>query len=340
MKTEDDALSVTGWMIHPHRPLSSFEAHLDGSLAGAVEPYTREDVGAAFPWISHARRSGFHFRLPTSARRGRIEIVGRQGDCPVARLTSIYRADLGSAVSTPPIPVMAKVMGPTANPEQFRADGLKSFSDFFDAISRHREFTSIRRMLDWGCGCGRATVHFLLDGTIPEVSGCDIDGEAVAWCQQHLRHGKFQRIDPYPPTPYPDHSFDLVIAYSVFTHLSRDLQNAWLTEMRRIISPTGLLVASVHGKVAASFAFPPTGPARLVRRLWDRFVPSRVLREGIVDTSVDHALDGIAPEGYYRSVFQTREYTIREWSKFFEILEYSEAGAGNYQDLVVMRRPA
>ena len=52
------------------------------------------------------------------------------------------------------------------------------------------------------------------------------------------------------------------------------------------------------------------------------------------------ALDGIAPEGYYRGVFQTREYTIQEWSKYFEILEYIERGVANYQDLVVMRRPA
>ncbi len=257
----------------------------------------------------------------------------------MARLTSIYRTDLGSAISTPPAQLMVRALG-NASPEFYRADGLKSFSEFFDAVSRQREFASIRRMLDWGCGCGRVTVHFLLDGTIPEVSGCDIDGEAIAWCQQHLPVGEFQRIEPYPPTPYPDQSFDLVIAYSVFTHLSRDQQNAWLAEMRRIISPGGLFIASVHGTFATAFAFPPTGLGRFVPRLRDRFIPHTILRDGIVDTTVDHALDGVAPESYYRGVFQTPEHTIREWSKFFEILEYTEGGVGNFQDLVVMRRAA
>src|SRR5207249_1545451 len=97
--------------------------------------------------------SGLEFRLPTSARRGRIEIVGLRGHRPVARLASIYRTDLGSAISTPPAGLMVRALG-NASPEFYRADGLKSFSEFFDAVSRHREFASIRRMLDWGCGCG------------------------------------------------------------------------------------------------------------------------------------------------------------------------------------------
>jgi len=62
------------------------------------------------------------------------------------------------------------------------------------------------------------------------------------------------------------------------------------------------------------------------------------LRErGIADDKLDARLDGVAPEEYYRSVFQTREYTLREWSRFFEILDYKERWISNFQDLVVMR---
>jgi hypothetical protein len=60
-------------------------------------------------------------------------------------------------------------------------------------------------------------------------------------------------------------------------------------------------------------------------------------KDGILEFA-DHRLDGIAPDGYYRAVFQSQEYTLREWSGFFEILEYKERGAGNFQDLVVMKR--
>lgn len=95
--------------------------------------------------------------------------------------------------------------------------------------------------------------------------------------------------------------------------------------MRRIIAPGGLFLASTHGEFAASFAFPTDFADRL--------------GNGTYDEISDSALDGIPPEGYYRSVYQTREYTLQDWSRYFEILEYVERGMGNLQDLVVMRRP-
>lgn len=111
-------------------------------------------------------------------------------------------------------------------------------------------------MLDWGCGCGRVTAHFLADGRASKVDGVDIDGEATTWCAQAFPGGRFQQTGPYPPLPFPDSQFDLVIAYSVFTHLERDVQKTWLGEMRRVLSPGGLLLATVHGEFAALFSFP------------------------------------------------------------------------------------
>ncbi len=51
----------------------------------------------------------------------------------------------------------------------------------------------------------------------------------------------------------------------------------------------------------------------------------------------DAALDGIAEPGYYRVAFQTRAFTLSNWARHFDILEYTEAAFG-FQDLVVMRR--
>jgi hypothetical protein len=61
---------------------------------------------------------------------------------------------------------------------------------------------------------------------------------------------------------------------------------------------------------------------------------------GIFDGPPDRALDGIAPAGYYKKVYQSRDYTVKEWGKYFEILSYIERGLNAHQDLVVMRRPA
>jgi len=166
---------------------------------------------------------------------------------------------------------------------------------------------------------------FLRGTPIPAIYGCDIDHESIAWCNKNIRGGYFDVIPPLPPTRYADGLFDLVISNSVFTHLARDVQLKWLEEMRRIIAPGGLFLASVHGEFAAFFNF--NG------KIGD------ALRDDINDEALDTNLDGVAPKGYYRGTFQKRAYTERVFGQFFEIVDYVEAGSLNVQDLVVMRKP-
>jgi SAM-dependent methyltransferase len=336
--SDGEVLRVSGWLLNPRRDFTSVDAVLNGELAATQAPETRDDVATAFPWIPHAAQSGFQFALTHVLSGDHLEVLGRRGRRVIARLKSALRVDLDNAIPTPPAELMRRVVGSAANPRNFKADGLKHFTDFVDVLRRHRPLTSMRRMLDWGCGCGRLSVHFLLHGTGPEFFGCDIDTEAIAWCQANLRGGKFRSIDPYPPTPYLDHFFDLVIGDSVFTHLRREAQNLWLREMRRVIAPGGLFLASIHGRFAAYFVYPPDAMTEALDEAVARGRAS-FLAAGFSDSLEDHALEGIAPDGYYRGTFQTRSYTLREWSRYFEILELVEGCLG-FQDLVVMRRPA
>jgi glycosyltransferase involved in cell wall biosynthesis/SAM-dependent methyltransferase len=325
----EGALVVKGWILLPDRSWNSVHVYLNEELAGSAEVKLREDVANTFPWIPHARTSGFQFRLPMSSTDAekvrRVDVLGLQQGRPIARMRSPFRRDLGKEVPTPSPELMDRVAN-TRDPHSFKIGGLKAFGELLDAIRRHCDLRSVRRLLDWGCGCGRLTVHFLLECDRLEVFGCDIDPEAIAWCKEHLQAGSFSVIQPWPPTSYKDASFDLVSGYSVFTHLAREAQTAWLDEMRRIIAPGGLFLASTHGEFAASFTFPKAS--------------QKIPLDGISDTMTDSKLNGVAPENYYRTVFQTREYTLREFSKYFEILEYIERGVANFQDLIVMRRPA
>ncbi len=51
----------------------------------------------------------------------------------------------------------------------------------------------------------------------------------------------------------------------------------------------------------------------------------------------DPHLDGIAPPGYYKMVFTTRDFVARAWTRHFTIESYIEQGLAGHQDLVVMR---
>ena len=104
-------------------------------------------------------------------------------------------------------------------------------------------FTSV---LDFGCGCGRILRHLLARGG-PRMHGSDYNARLVAWCQAHLRGAEFRVNGLAPPLPWPDGSFDLVYAQSVFTHLDGDLQRRWMDEMARVLRPGGILHATTQG---------------------------------------------------------------------------------------------
>jgi SAM-dependent methyltransferase len=106
-----------------------------------------------------------------------------------------------------------------------------------------------KRVLDFGCGAGRVLRHFVSEAEVAEFHGSDIDPEMIAWLQANLcpplAGANVNR--PAPPLPYPESSFDLVIATSVFTHIV-DEWSSWLLEMHRILKPDGLLLATFLGR--------------------------------------------------------------------------------------------
>jgi SAM-dependent methyltransferase len=101
-----------------------------------------------------------------------------------------------------------------------------------------------RRVLDFGCGAGRTLRHFLDEAEHAEFHGCDIDDRSIAWLSEHLSPPLhvFQNGES-PGLPRPDGFFDLAYALSVFTHLG-DHWADWLLELRRVLKPDGLFVAT------------------------------------------------------------------------------------------------
>ena len=324
---ENGSLKVLGWMLLPDQPCDVIRLYVNGQPQGHNEQSPLPHLGAAFPSIAHADRCGFQFTIQAPGAdtfAGRMSVLGYRGKHPVAVMDTLFRTDLDQSFPAPPSELLKRVW--IQNEHVFKISGLKSLGEYAQAIGRRRDLRTFRRMLDWGCGCGRLSMHFMDVPRGPRVFGCDIDRQSIAWCAENLPQGAFATIDPWPPTPYDSNVFDLIVGYSVFTHLDREAQYAWLAEIKRLLVPGGLFVTSSHGEFAASFAL--AGDV------------AEVQARGICDQTLDRTLDGVAPQGYYRSTFQTREYTVREWSRHFEVLDYIERGAGNFQDLIVMRRAA
>jgi SAM-dependent methyltransferase len=101
------------------------------------------------------------------------------------------------------------------------------------------------RVLDFGCGCGRVLRH--LRHLPAELHGCDSNPVAVEWCTEHLPFARVGVNALESPLDHDAETFDVVYALSVFTHLPVRLQSHWMSEMRRVLKPGGVLVLSLHG---------------------------------------------------------------------------------------------
>ena len=182
-------------------------------------------------------------------------------------------------------------------------------------------------VFDWGCGHGRVIRHFADRHRVKEAWGVDIDPENIEWLQAHVPSVNAATVPLLPPTDLPDQFVDLVYAISVMTHLTWDVQEAWLKELKRITKPGGLLFLTYCGPTSAAFASRFLYPEWLEQ--WQK--------TGFDDSIDSLDLNGkIGDDDYYRNTKQTPEVTREFWGRYFEVVDIHECLFG-YQDVAVLR---
>ncbi len=105
------------------------------------------------------------------------------------------------------------------------------------------------RILEWGCGVARIVRHMPRHaGTGTTVYGADINRQMIEWDAAHIKDVQFSLISYQAPTHFSDLQFNFIYAFSVFTHIEGDQQEAWLREMNRILDRNGVFLFTSHGK--------------------------------------------------------------------------------------------
>jgi SAM-dependent methyltransferase len=175
-----------------------------------------------------------------------------------------------------------------------------------------------KRVLDFGCGSGRALRHFMEEAsTVAEFHGCDVDGPSIAWLRENLCPPmQVVQNEADPPLPYEAQSFDLIYAWSVFTHLYRNW-STWLLEMHRLLADDGILIASILGsRMSMQVAGEPWEEDR---------IGINVLGAGEEEWSQTYVLHS--------------EWWLRaHWGRAFEILDLVPGESDGAQGIVMARR--
>ncbi len=282
--------------------------------------------------MPYARRTGFKLEkdLTAEARQEtdrddllRFRLVALQEWLPIGEIDAFY---LPGMFEVPwPDPEVAKALMGTGDPRRLSVDSLRRLRAMLEPAKRYRHVESFGTVLDWGCRCGflEAFTDYYLPNA--QVTGIDTDAEAIEWARQAGRPGTFSVVDPVPPTDLPADSFDLVLGHSMLPRLTAAEQAAWLAELRRVMKRGGYALLTLNGELLRPF-------------MKDEDVKEEVEARGISSELLERYPEDSRRAEPRRGTFQTKDYSIREYSRTFDVLRYA-VGALNDEDLIVLRKP-
>ena len=204
------------------------------------------------------------------------------------------------------------------------------------------------KILDFGIGWGRIARFFMHDVPLCNIYGIDVDAEFVNISRKLFGSENFDVCGPMPPIQYSDGMFDLVTAYSVFSHLSGPAFLAWMREFAQILRPRGYVAFTTRGE---SF-FDYCGWARqqigqtqgYLKALGELFpdveAARRQYRDGHLVFATSHGVSGggVRNESFYGETFIPRPFVEMHLGDLFEISAFDPHPANYDQALFVLRR--
>jgi SAM-dependent methyltransferase len=131
------------------------------------------------------------------------------------------------------------------NYKKYLDDGELTAHEILDSVKNDLPLNP--SILDWGCGPARITRHLKKFCLGASVTGSDTNTNTIAWNKTHIGGIDFVLQHHTPPLPFSNEQFNLIIGFSVLTHIPASAQQNWLGELHRILKPGGIIWITTHG---------------------------------------------------------------------------------------------
>ena len=327
-RLEEDGgwLHIAGWLLWHDGAADRLVLFDELGRQLVTTPVPRPDLAAKLPWLPNADRGGFAASIPSHLVRDGMLAAGLRGERAGRSLGFVplrwHRAR--RPVPRPP-PDLFERITLHRSPAFYHASGLHSANDLLALLGGQRPLESLRRWLDFGCGCGRQTVHLLDRLSAAEGHGVDRDAECIDWLRANVPGGTFRATGAAPPLPYGEGTFDAVFATAVFTHMPLAEHRPWLAELHRVLAPGGKLVTTAHGTAAVRLARQPR-----IAAAWQQ--------GGCCDAVDDPAFAAAGEESYFRATYQTVEHVRATCAPWFEVSDHAPGALHGSLDVFVLAR--
>lgn len=142
-----------------------------------------------------------------------------------------------------PIEVQARLHG-TSGVDAMR--GALKFRDI--VLNSIKPLKSDSTLLDFGCGWGRHIRTFLKDFRCENIYAVDIDPSNIGLINEFLPGVNGIVCHENVKLPIQSQSIELVISFSVFSHLNESSALFWINELSRVVKDSGRVIITSWGK--------------------------------------------------------------------------------------------
>ena len=204
------------------------------------------------------------------------------------------------------------------------------------------------KLLDFGCGWGRISRLFLKDIGKENIFGTDVNPDLVSECTARFETENFATNNSMPPTECATDSFDLIVGFSVFSHLSEAACKAWMLEFARICRPGGLIALTTRGRGFFDFARSLAGRVKegsyqhALSRMFSDFDAAIASYEAgnLVHSNADGVTGGgVLSADFYGETFIPQAYAETAFGPSVKLVRWCPEIAGRRQHPVMLFTP-